>query len=66
MTELKLAPNGEEVQQSPVINCRFCLLKIVHIRGLCDYPSMTPSLMGDMVKPLLLVKLQQPCTLKES
>ena len=28
------------LQQLPVINCRFCLRKIVRIRGLCDYPTI--------------------------
>ena len=28
------------LQQVPVINCRFCLRKIVRIRGLCDYPTI--------------------------
>ena len=28
------------LQQVPVINCRFCLLKIVRIKGLCDYPTI--------------------------
>ena len=30
----------ELIQQLPVINCRFCLRKIVRIRGLCDYPTI--------------------------
>ena len=37
MTDLDTVQEcGTQVQQLPVINCRFCLRKIVRIRGLCD------------------------------
>ena len=46
-----------KLQQSPVINCRFCLRKIVRIRGLCDYPSMAPSLIVSEIAAALYFKV---------
>ena len=54
------AKQANEVQQRPVINCRFCPAKIVRLRGLCDYPNMGG--MGEMKRPFFVVKLQQ-CSL---
>ena len=64
-TSLSRAKN-DEIQQSPVINCCFCLRKIVRTRGLCDYPSMAPLWWERWKTHPLIVKLLHLAPLKDS
>ena len=49
------------LQRSPVIKCHFW-----PARGLCDYPSMAPFMMGEMKNWYFDSKIAAPCIFKDS